>query len=342
MNDVLGQSEIDALLGAVTDDAAPLDQADAQSPPDLLSAEQFRDPTIEIRPYDFKRPERVSKDQIRALQALHDTFARNFGASMSGFLRTIVEVNTSSIEQLTYGEFIQGLPNPTCFNLLDCEPLEGQMCLELSPLIVYPIIDRLLGGSSADLFIPPRPLTKIESRLVTKITDRAQANLTEAWAGVMPINFQLAETESSPQLVQIVPPNEVVVVVGFEMKMGDRAGTMSLCIPFNLIEPIIDDLANQGWDAYNRGKRDQRIQSRIVEKLGKAPLNAAAVLAETAITVDDLLNLEPGDLIMTDKPDASPLVFTIEGKRKFIGHLGQIKGKRAMQVQRPITEHDRV
>ena len=342
MVDVLNQSEVDALLKAVTDTPVDSGMPAAAAPIEEGSAPVPATTRGEVRPYDFKRPERVTKDQIRALQALHDSFARNFGAALSGFLRTIVEVNVSSIEQLTYGEFIQGLPNPTCFNLLDCYPLEGQMCLEISPLIIYPIIDRLLGGSNEELFIPQRPLTQIEGRLVAKITDRAQTNLGEAWEGVMPIQFKLAETESSPQLVQIVPPNEVVVVVGFELKMGQRAGTMSLCIPFNVIEPVIDDLASQGWDAYQRGKRDETMESRIVGKLGRAPVNATAVLAETAITVSDLLNLEPGDLIMTEKPAASPMVFNIEGKRKFIGHLGQIKGKRAMQVERPVNEHDRV
>jgi flagellar motor switch protein FliM len=128
---------------------------------------------VDVQVYDFKRPERVSKDQMRRLEALHEGFGRNFGAALSGYLRTIIEVSVAHIEQLTYSEFIHSLPNPTCFNLLKAEQLEGQLCLEISPLIIYPIIDRLLGGSNADLFIPQRPLTQIEQRLVQRITDRA-------------------------------------------------------------------------------------------------------------------------------------------------------------------------
>ena len=127
----------------------------------------------DVQIYDFKRPERVSKDQMRALEALHEGFGRNLGAALSGYLRTIIEVSVAHIEQLTYSEFIHSLPNPTCFNLLKAEQLDGQLCLEISPLIIYPIIDRLLGGSNADLFIPQRPLTQIEQRLVQRITDRA-------------------------------------------------------------------------------------------------------------------------------------------------------------------------
>src|SRR5205085_10818978 len=134
-----------------------------------------------IAAYDFKRPERVSKDQMRALEALHESFAGSFGASLSGFLRTIIETRVASCEQLTYNEFIRSLPSPTCFNVLRVPPLTGQTCLEISPLIVYPIIDRLLGGNSPETFIPQRALTNIEQRLVGRITERALASLTEAW-----------------------------------------------------------------------------------------------------------------------------------------------------------------
>ena len=211
MTDVLDQSEVDALLAAV--ESGGVETAAEAASPRLTHAAQR-----EVRTYDFKRPERVSKEQMRALEGIHDAFSRNFGASLSGFLRTIVEVRMATAEQLTYSEFIHSLPNPTNFNLLTVEPLEGQMCLELSPLIIYPIIDRLLGGSSSELFIPQRPLTLIEQRLVGRITSRALVSLTEAWTELVEVEFTITEVESNPHLVQIVAPNEVVVVLGFEIK----------------------------------------------------------------------------------------------------------------------------
>src|SRR5262249_11681134 len=157
----LDQSEIDALMAAVEPIAA-------EGKPGTIFSRQARDPAnTEIKGYDFKRPERVSKDQMRALHTLHESFARNFGASLSGFLRTIVEVKVATCEQMTYSEFIGGLPNPTSFNLIKALGLEGQMCLEISPLIIYPIIDRLLGGTTKELFIPQRPMTLIETRLIS-------------------------------------------------------------------------------------------------------------------------------------------------------------------------------
>src|SRR5262245_7479107 len=216
MPDVLDQADIDALLSAVSTGEVDHDKQQAQ----IFSRFRRDLENVEIKDYDFKRPERISKDQMRALRTLHETFARNFGASMSGFLRTIVEVRVASAEQLTYSEFIASLPNPTSFNLIDAPPLDGQLCLEISPLIIYPVIDRLLGGSNEEVFIPQRPLTLIETRLIQKILTRGMTALVEAWESVKQIQFKLGTMESNPHIVQIVPPNEVVVVVGFEIKLG--------------------------------------------------------------------------------------------------------------------------
>lgn len=340
MSDVLDQSEVDALLATVEDGAG---SGPSSGHPQVFTLD--RRPLaddVEIRDYDFKRPERVSKDQMRALETLHESFSRNFGAALSGFLRTIMEVKVANIEQMTFSEFTHSLPNPTCFNLISCDPLDGSVCLEISPLIIYPVIDRLLGGSNADLFIPQRPLTAIEMRLVGKILDRAMTAMRESWANVLDMNFQLGETESNPVLVQIVPPNEVVVVVGFELKMGSRAGTMSLCIPYNVIEPVIEKLSNQTWAAYKRSTKDRELRDRLTGHLDAAKLRVSSILADTTISVSDLRQLEVGDVLLTEKPASAPLTLQVEGKRKFIGQLGQYKGNRVFKVQRPINPKDRV
>ena len=328
MADVLDQSEVDALLAAVSD--GNLDDATLAGG----SARGGADVQKEIRTYDFKRPERVSKDQMRSLESIHEGFARNLGASLSGFLRTIVEVRVATIEQLTYSEFIHSLPNPTNFNLLNAEPLEGQMCLEISPLIIYPIIDRLLGGSSADMFIPQRPLTIIELRLVKRITDRALNCLTEVWSNLVEVKFALAEVESNPHLVQIVAPNEVVVVIGFEIKMNTRVGTMSLCIPFNVIEPVMSKLATQGWLAYQRRATVEDRSGQITGLLDKAPLELTVYVAQTTITVRDLVSLQPGDILQTAKPANAELILQVGGKNKFAGVMGRHKDRYAFKINR--------
>lgn len=279
---------------------------------------------------------------MRSLESIHESFGRNLGASLSSFLRTIVEVRVATIEQLTYSEFIHSLPNPTNFNLLNCDPLEGQMCLEISPLIIYPIIDRLMGGSNNEMFIPQRPLTLIELRLIRQVTDRALKQLSEVWSSLVQVNFELGEVESNPHLVQIVAPNEVVVVIGFELRMGNRAGTMSLCIPFNVIEPVMSKLATQGWLAYRRRHAVEDRSKYIVRSIESAKLELRAYLAETTISVRDLLTLQPGDIIQTLKPATEEMLIAVAGQNKYAGVLGRFKDSRALKITRLVQPGDRL
>ncbi|MFM1823376.1 MAG: flagellar motor switch protein FliM [Planctomycetota bacterium] len=338
MSEVLNQSDIDALLNAASEP-----EVAAEAPPTQIFSRARRDrEKIEIRPYDFKRPERISKDQMRALEMLHETFARNFGASLSGLLRTIVEVRVTSATQMTYSEFIGGLPNPTSFNLVRCPPLEGQICLEVSPLVIYPIIDRLLGGSNKELFVPQRPMTLIETRLIQKILKRATDGLGEAWQGIRRIEFALGEMESNPQLVQIVPPNEVVVVIGFEVRLTNRAGPMSLCIPYNAIEPLIEDLSAQSWFVTGKAANGAGTADRIAGGLSAARVELEATLATTTISLSELRNLEVGDLIVTSRPSDGAAVLGVEGKPKFLARIGQFRGNRALRIERAVAPGERI
>ena len=338
MSEVLDQNDIDALLDAVS--SGDIEEGSAR--PQIFSRTRREHEQVEIKEYDFKRPERISKDQMRALHTLHEAFSRNFGVSLSGFLRTIVEVRVAHAEQMTYSEFIAGLPNPTSFNLVNAEELDGKLCFEISPLIIYPIIDRLLGGSNHDLFIPQRPMTLIETRLIHTILDRAMTALAEAWQSIRTINFTLGEMESNPQIMQIVPPNEVVVVIGFEIKMTNRAGTMSLCIPFNALEPVIDDLSAQRWFLAGRMGDDHQWSARVASRLADARLSLSGILADTTMTLSDLQGLEVGDLVTTEKPAAAPVLLAAEGVPKFLAHIGQHKGRRALKIVRPIDPEDRL
>ena len=311
-------------------------------PREIFSRHRRQNETVEIRSYDFKRPERISKDQMRSLQTLHEAFARNFGASLSGFLRTIVEVRVEQAEQMTYSEFLSSLANPTCFSLVNGEPLDGQFCLEISPLIIYPILDRLMGGNTKDLFVPQRPMTMIEMRLVRKILERGMQPLNDAWAAIDDFGFELGEMETNPQLVQIVPPNEVVVVIGFEVRMGGRAGTMKLCLPYNVIEPVTEDFNSQNWFVNTREESEGTVRSMIEQGLSEAALDVEVTLARTSITFDELRQLQVGDLITTQKPAKEPVVVSIGGSPKFTGSLGHHRGSCAVRIVDPIQSPDGV
>jgi len=325
MADVLSQSEVESLLAALDPNA----QVAADRRSDEFGAQ--------IAVYDFKRPERVSKEQMRAFQALHEGFSREFGAALSGMLRTIVEVKLISVDQLTYSEFVYSLENPTCFNLLKAENLDGHLILDLNPSIIFPIVDRLLGGGKhRTQNFPRRPLTEIELRLVSRITSLTMDGLRKAWSNVCDLQLRVTQVESNPQLVQIVPPNEVIVLISFELTMGEMRGIMNLCIPFNTIEPLTGKLSSNTWSTYTQKTPDPVQMINLETGVKSAGVEMIVYLAETKLTLNELANLAVGDVIMTEKDKGDGLEVVIEGQPKFYAYPGLLKGHKAVRIGKPI------
>ena len=314
--DVLSQAEVESLLSAMDGREADV-IADAAT-----SRIKHRD---KISPYDFKRPERVGKEQMRSLQTMHEGFGRNFGAALSALLRTIVELKLTSVDQLTYSEFVFSLENPTCFNLINAAPLEGQLILDINLSLLFPIIDRLLGGGSDPAPPVRRPLTEIELRLVSRITDLFCKEMKHAWENVLELDLSIDRVESNPQLVQIVPPNEVVVLISFELTLGDARGMMNLCIPFNSIERISTRLSANSWVSYGKKTATPENIQRISGQLSDALVEVVVDLAETNISTSDLIGLRVGDIIATEKDVERPLVVSVEGRPKFHAQAGRVQ-----------------
>lgn len=331
MADVLSQTEVESLLSTLEPGAA--------APQPTGGTPQKRDNRrTQISVYDFKRPERVSKDQMRAFQALHEGFGREFGAALSGMLRTIIEVKLISVDQLTYSEFVFSLDNPTCFNLLHSDGLDGKIILDLNPSILFPIVDRLLGGGRhAQQSLPGRPLTEIELRLVKRVTELAISGLENAWSNVCQLNLQIAQVESNPQLVQIVPPNEVIVLISFEIMMGPIRGIMNLCIPFNTIEPLASKLSSDTWSTYSRRIADPRQKMNLETSVSRAAVKMVVELARTSLSLSDLTSLEPGDVILTDADSAEGVTVYLSGRPLFRGKVGSFRELKAVQMTTPIT-----
>jgi flagellar motor switch protein FliM len=293
-------------------------------------------PREKVTLYDFKRPERVGKEQMRALQTLHEGFGRNFGAALSALLRTIVEMKLSSVDQLTYSEFVFSLENPSCFNLLKAEPLEGNLILDINPSILYPIIDRLLGGGREGGPLARRPLTDIELRLASRITGLFLDELRHAWENVLELKLEVVQVESNPQLIQIVPPNEVVVVISFELAIGDLRGMLNLCIPYNSIERIGGKLSANSWVSYGRRQTTPESVRQISETLCSSLVEIEVRLAQTKIGTGELVGLRVGDIITTQKDVAQPVIVSIENVPKFRAKLGAFKGHKAILIHSAI------
>jgi len=322
--EVLSPEEVESLLTAMETSSVGGSGQTAPSPSPRLGGK--------VTPYDFKRPERVGKEQMRALQTLHEGFGRNFGAGLSALLRSVVEVKLTSVDQLTYSEFVFSLENPTCFNVIRAEPLEGSLILDLNPAILYPVIDRLLGGGRESSSFSRRPLTEIELRLVSRITRLFLEELKKSWENVLELNLEVERVESNPQLVQIVPPNEVVVLIGFELTIGETRGMINLCIPFNSIERIGGKLTANSWTSLSSKKSSPESIEQLTRRLKGSVVELVAQLAATTIGTQDLIGLRVGDIITTEKDIHEPMTVLLEGYDKFRALPGAYKGHKAIQI----------
>jgi flagellar motor switch protein FliM len=326
--------EVENLLSAMN--SGGREQAAAAQSPAAEYRGAARTPPVyrdKIVTYDFKRPERVGKEQMRALHTMHEGFGRNFGAALSALLRSIVEVKLTSVDQLTYSEFVFSLENPTCFNLLKAEPLEGNLILDINPSILYPI---MLGGGREIGVLARRPLTEIELRLVSRITGLFLKEMRHAWENVFDLKLSVVQVESNPQLVQIVPPNEVVVLISFEITIGELRGMMNLCIPYNSIERIGGKLSANTWVTYGHRQATAESVDQISRAVCTSQVELNVRLSQTRITASELLGLRVGDIITTAKDIHSPLVVSLEGIPKFHASPGAFKGHKAIIITNAI------
>ncbi len=286
-----------------------------------------------VTAYDFKRPERVGKDQMRAIHSLHEALARNFGASISGMLRTMIEVKLLSVDQLTYSEFVFSLDNPSCFTVLNPKPLEGHWILDVAPALSYAVIDRMLGGDPQPTDSIRRPLTEIETRLMSRVVEQFLKHLKSAWENIVELDPEIDNIESNPQLVQIVPPNEVVILVGFEIMLGKNRGMMNLCVPFNTIEAFNTKLSRNGWVGYGKGKPTAITKHKISQNVDRALIDVVVTLARSKIMTGDLLDLSVGDVITTEQEVNDPLELAVQDVPKFSASAGAFKGKKAVKIE---------
>lgn len=348
-DEVLNQSQVESLLRAMEeaqDDAPPAAApapepevkaaavpAEKKSPKKAaISTKKAPERRVRTTSYDFKRPERVGKEQMRAMHSLHEGLARSFGASVSGMLRTMIEVKLVSADQLTYSEFIFSLDNPSCFTVVKPQPLEGQWILDISPSLSYAIIDRMLGGDPSPNDVIRRALTEIENRLIGRVVRVFLDQLKTSWENVIDLEFEIERVESNPQLVQIVPPNEVVILVGLEVTLGRNRGMINLCIPFNTVERFNSQLSSNGWVGYSKTKSTPETRSVIAESVDEAPVRLVVTLARSRVKTGELLGLSVGDIITTEQDASKPLEVAIQDVPKLIGKAGAYKGKKAVRI----------
>ncbi|MGI6435392.1 MAG: flagellar motor switch protein FliM [Syntrophomonadaceae bacterium] len=325
MSEVLSQNEIDALLSALSKGAVNAEE---------LKEEQKRK---RIRVYDFRRPSKFSKDQFNTLQVIYENYARSLGTYLSAQLRTPVQIEVLSVEQLTYEEFIRSIPNPTILNIFSLYPLEGNSIMEINPNLGFALLDRLLGGPGSTLS-KVRGLTEIEQTVIERIVQRMLDYFEEPWGGIIELSPALERMETNPQFTQLVSPTEIMMIVALEAKMGDVIGLINICIPFLVLEPIMDRLSvHYYYSTTTRPTTPENIAA-IQHKLEKTLIPVKVVLGRTSITVADLLELNVGDVISLDRNIKEPLEVLIGQKTKFLAKPGVYESRNAVQVSQVIKE----
>ncbi|MDR0747028.1 MAG: flagellar motor switch protein FliM [Helicobacteraceae bacterium] len=332
MADILSQEEIDALLEAVDDVEVPAEQ---------LTKKEKKVERRQITLYDFKRPNRVSKEQLRAFRSIHDKMVRTLSAQISSTMRSIVEIQLHSVDQMTYGEFLMSLPSPTSFNVFSMKPLEGNGVLEINSSIAFPMVDRLLGGKG-EAYDSNRDFSDIELNLLDTILRVIMQNLKEAWSPVMEIYPVVEAKESSPNVIQIVAQNEIVVMVVMEIIVGHTSGMMNLCYPVISLEPVLPKLAARDILISETSAKKSR-NRELKTLLGGAKVIIEAIIGDANLTLRDLLELKTGDILILNRPADDTAILCVDGEDKFIAHLGLNRFRKTVEIEEIIrTEHDDV
>jgi len=307
---VLSQEEIDSVFRSVRDTDRDLD------------------PAASAQPYDFRRPDRIPKDQLRAIHLLHENFARSLASSLSAYLRAYVTVNLVSVEQLSFMEFSQCLPSPTIMISLGLKPYDGNAVLEINPALAFPILEMMLGGKAAEQAPMTREITEIEERILDGILRIILHDLRAAWSAVAPLAFNVEAHETEPQLLQILAPNEAVVAISMEVRVGENAGMLNLGIP-SIIVKMLRQKFDQQW-ALRKVESSGASQQRILKLIRAAKVVLDARLNDKTLRVEDLLNLQLGDILVFDYPTTRPLEVELNGKRRFLGEVVSNGRKRSV------------
>lgn len=317
--DILSQSEIDALLSAISTGEMDADE---------LKKEESNK---KVKVYDFKRALRFSKDQIRSLTRIHDNFARLLTTHFSAQLRTYIQITVGSVDQLPYEEFIRSIPKMTVLNIFEVHPLEGRVLMEVNPNIAYAMMDRIMGGIGASVN-KIENLTEIETKIISNIFEKSLENYQEAWDSLIDIDPVMADFEVNPQFLQMVSPNETVVVISLNIQVGETSGMINLCIPHVVLEPIIPKLSVHYWMQSDRKEPKQNEIDALKKQINLADLTVSAELGSSDLSIQDFLQLQPGDVIPLDRTIDQPLVVKIGDKPKFTGQPGKLNKKLAVQI----------
>ena len=345
MVDTLSQNEIDALLSALNTagggeekpaaEAAESSLLGSSTPLGGTARPSGGEKAKKGKIYDFKRQTKFSKEQLGTIQLIHETFARLIGTYLSTQLRAYAQATIISVDQLTFDEFIRSIYNPTFITGFRSEKLDGKALIDINLNVVFTILDRLLGGTGSPLS-NVRQLTEVETQIMQKIMARVLNILREAWINVIDLSPTIEFIESNPQFAQIVPPSDMVLSIIVEIKIHDVTGLLNICIPYGTVEAIALKFNAASWFAAIRKEPLTTNVQAIAKQVNIVELSVIAELGTATINLQDILTLQVGDLIVTDRLVKEDLDIRVGNLIKFRGRPG-IMGKRmAMSITQKV------
>lgn len=320
MNEILTQEEIDLLLSAATHGA-------------ISTARTTPPRKRQIIRYDFRRPNRISREQLQALQMLHDRFAKLMGSTLTSYLRSVVEIRPSLVEQTTFAEYAASVTYPSCIGIFGMKPLKGGALIELEPRLIFHMIDRILGGLGR-LHTVTRELTEIERALVLKLLKRTLEDLRQAWSCVSLFQVDLLNLEVNPEFVQLAAPTDTVLLIECSVKIGEVKGRMTLGFPFTMLEPVLPNLSLRRWiTATPEQEENEAGSGEVARMISSIDAEIRALLGRVPVTINELSSLKPGDVLRLDVRPHSQGLILVEGVPKFLAKAGTTtNGKKGVQI----------
>ncbi len=316
MSDVLSQEEIDKLLQSLTTGE--------------VSLEEIKEEEKNVKPYDFKRPSKFSKEQLRTFEMIHENFARTVSTYLSGRVRSFVNVSLASVDQITYEEFTRSLPNPSFIAVFSARGLMGNAVMEMGLEVFYTILDLILGGPGIP--VSNRSPTDVEIAIMRKEIINILTHLAQAWEDIQEFVPSIENIESNPQFVQVAPPNEMVVLVTLYMSVAKTEGFMNICWPSSMMEPFAEKLSARIWFTATGPKATKEDEERLKKNVQETEMTVSAVLGEASSTLGEILMLNVGDVIRLNTHQDDPILIRVNGKDKFRGTPGTYRGHYAVKV----------
>ena len=325
MGEVLSQSEIDNLLNALSNGE--------------LDAEDMKNESVEkqAKNYDFARPAKFSKEHLRTLENIFEHYGRLLSTNLPVYLRKNVTVEVMNSEAVTYSEFSNALSNPVILGVVNMEPLNGTIIIELADNLGFAMIDRMLGGAGNPLE-KSREFSEIEMIIVERIMVACVNLLQEPWENVVELHPRLERIETNSQFAQFISPNEMIAIVTIDIKIGDVDGLMNICLPFITLEDVIDKLNTKFWYSQMQSHSEREYRDDVEALLEKAPMPIKAVLGKSTISVWDFMGLQVGDIVRVDTKVGDELDVYVGNIRKFKALPGTSDDNYAVRVTSVIRE----